>query len=209
MKTLFLVLCFLASPCMAQQLFSNPTFTSWPHGPVVAGSYGPGTETAQGWISKWNKSPVSSAVVSRLNPTGGLHYALYPAPGVMETFYLRQTYHDLAGSLGKRFKAVVAARALSPHVRGGFYINARWNNDQRLPIINTDQQLKLWKGQLLTWTAIFRMPTDAGINWPVTDSSGVEFAFLVDTARVAQVNVRSITLVPWQEGSKRFSKRAH
>lgn len=187
MKTLAvaIILFTVSLPSKAENLFINPTFAVWPHGSPRSGSYGSGTETAVAWISKWNASPASRLTAVKL-PTG-IQYAMRPASGVFETYYLRQTYGQLRQSLGKRFKATIIAKSLSPNVWYQFYINARWNNTNRIHIVTTDRILLSRSRK--TYTIIFRMPSGAGVNWPVTDSAGVEFAFLFDTNHPAFAGV--------------------
>ncbi len=200
-RAALLALALLASETVVvaqpPQVLSNPGFTSWPHGPSVRGSFGPGNETAGGWISKWGHEPASSAVVSRT--AFGARYAMRPAaiswPGHGdngETFYLRQTVGPLRSHLGHTYHAVVDARA-NGVVKYGFYINARWNHTNRIYIVNTVNGPRMSNARA-QYEVTFRMPTGAGIDWPLAPSQGIEFAFLMTVQHPATVDFHAIRL---------------
>lgn len=187
---------------MVQNLAANASFSVWPHGSPINGSFGAGNETAQSWISKWDHSARSALVASK-RPGGGLRYTLHPDPAINwatmpdhgETFYLRQTYPQLKASLGKKFHVAFVVGVISGNPRGGFYLNARWNNTDRLLILNTVGGIPLVAGAPQAYATDFVMPSGAGIDWQVSGSAGIEFTFLFTCTVPSVVDVTGTELI--------------
>lgn len=191
------------TPVIGKQLYHNATFTLWSKGTSVRGSYGGGTETADGWTTKWNQNAASAVTASKVGPAGGIRYTMTPAvvdwsagENFGETYYLRQTYHSLKASLGHRFRVTYGVAARMAGVRGGFYVNAWWNHAQRLPILNTVTIYALPVGECQDYSVEFTMPAGPpDPAWKLDDSQGVEATFLLTTDHPAVVDFCSGTLV--------------
>lgn len=191
------------TPRVGSQLYVNATYRAWSHGTPKRGTFGSGSETADSWTTKWNQNPASTVVASKTVAAGGITYTMTPAAvdwgasfNFGETYYLRQTYHSIKASLGHRFRATYGVRARTAGIKGGFYVNAWWNSDQRLPVENTVTSIPLpVSADCLNYTIEFTMPTGPPAAWKISDAQGVEATFLMTTDHPAVVDVCAGTLV--------------
>jgi hypothetical protein len=188
-------------PVVGAQLYINATFTNWSHGTSVRGLFGSGAETADHWKTKFNQNPASKVVASKVG-AGGIKYSMTPATfdwaasaDKGETYYLRQTFGNLKASLGHRFRASYSVSAETAGVMGGFYVNAWWNNDQRLPVANTVTSIALPVSGCQVYSIEFTMPAGPPAAWKLDDAQGVEATFLLTTDHPAVVDVCAGTLV--------------
>lgn len=180
------------------QLFVNPTFHLWPHGSPRDGAWGLGAETAEKWISKWNKSQKSHATAADLTPPlTGLLYRLIPFDGVYEAFYMRQTVGNLRARLDKTYQiSTVARRITTAPILLGWYVNARWNVNQRLLVLNTHPGGDVpMSPSFRKYQWEFTMPTGQGISWELDHSQGIEAAVIFNTRTPGRVSIRSMSIV--------------
>lgn len=173
------------------QLFVNPFFAAWSKGSPRPSTKGPGTVAANGWVIKHN---VVNTTGSASKLANGLRYVMQTPENIWDTFYLRQTVSGVEQYYGKSFRMHIDLFArINKDIWGGFYINLRWNNDQRQYIIKTNHTLLLPNKRTI-YTCNFTMPNFSATNWSKTSSNGIEAAFIMDVHGKALVDIYNVRL---------------
>lgn len=119
-----------------------------------------------------------------------------------EFFYVRQAIPDVMQFSGKTFTVRADIGSATPGLYYDFYVNARWNNNDVVPVIDTGQPVLSAGAQ----TTTFSVPDLSGYSYDEDYNGGLEVAFRVyspDPQTNAVVDISSIALY---EGSNLSTK---
>ncbi len=187
----------VTSVAASDNLMLNSQFKAADYGTsAIASSTGSGTWFSNRWRAKHGNAS-SSATYQRIDQyTGGAQITLSNTSE--EYFYVRQTLPGLKQFDSKTFTVRADFGSVDSGLNYDFYINARWNLNDDINVLDTTQQ-SLSSGAAAT--ASFTVPDLSGYGYSEDSHSGLEIALRIHSPSTQTNTNVDLEAISFYEGS--------
>jgi hypothetical protein len=168
----------LVSVSPPRSLLLNTRFKTWQRGASFSGAASAGVFHADRWIGKFSDSG-SSATYTQNNAFHGGLKVVFSNTVTNEYFYQRQYVPGVMNFSGKTLTAVVDVETTETTLTYDFYCDAKWNDTDRINVIDTNQFTLPSGRNLIRYT--FDVPDLTGYSYTPDIKNSLEFAFRVVT----------------------------